>query len=172
MSHFRHGARHVEKTLVEHVRACLTTGGWFSATPPYEAKPVEFGEMRADEWKGESVTPNYVGMTVDGGTPLDDLELGGGLAETATIITLDVLGQSAGIGLAIASDLQDWLAGEVDGVSEHLDVVDYSLSPPAPRSGHRLEITDVQRTRPDTELFRRQWYVVNATALWRHPRNR
>lgn len=163
MTYLRFAVRHVQRTLEDLVEAHLTRLGWLGPEVPFGEPPVVFQRGRMDEAELRAVTGNLVAVSF--GNEPDDvpLEMGGGLQLTEHYLFVDCIGREESVALALASDLKDCLAGRAPGTSRYVPVSSYLTSPATPVVGHRLELIDVIREKPDTVEYRRNWHVVKAT---------
>lgn len=162
--YLRFATRHVQRTLEDHVAGILTDAGWLGPDVPFGETAVRFQRGRMDEAELRQATGNLVAVSFGNEPDHVAVELGGGLQVVEHFLFVDCIGREEAVSLAIASDIKDALAGQAPGSSRHLVVLNYLDSPPTPVVGHRLELTDVVRERPDTVDYRRNWHVVKATA--------
>lgn len=164
MTYLRFAARHVQRTLEDHVQGVLNGLGWLGPEVPFGEPAVTFQRGFLPEAEGRSITGNLVAVSF--GHEPDDVpqELGGGLKTVEHYLFVDVIGRSETAAMAIASDIKDALSGRAPGASRYVPVYDYALTPRAAVTGHIIELTGVIREKPDTVEYRRNWHVVKATA--------
>jgi hypothetical protein len=169
MSYLRGQARQVIQTINDYLVTQLTELGWMS-TPdelPFGATtPVTIIDY-VPAATGAAVAPNTVGFTSGDETDDEDDELGaasGGLFKTDYVLFFDIYGESQGIALALAADIKGIFTGKFSGTNRYQLVTDYTQSPPTAAPGHLLEFRIVERTRPQTQEFKKNWQVIKVTA--------
>lgn len=163
MAYVPYVVRHVHRTVEDLLLDALTGLGWLGPEVPFGASVVRFQRGRMDESELRAVTGNLVAVSF-GDEPDDEpQELGGGLTLVTYVVFVDVVGENEAIALAIASDLKDRLAGRMPGTSRFSPVFSYRVNPRTPVDGHKLEFTDVVRTKPDNVDYRRNWQAVKST---------
>jgi hypothetical protein len=156
----RHRQRHVHKTVLEHVRAALQAGGWFSDPAPFSTdvvtlvdyEPLDIGHV-----------PGYNTVAVSIGEESDDREweLGGGLHRCDYTFFIDIYPASAPVGVAIACDIKDALTESV------IRLRDYTNDSDGVDTDGEIEFENVLVeviATGGTALDKRSWRVVKATA--------
>jgi hypothetical protein len=168
MTYLRHATRHIQKTIIDRVRAGLVTDGWLDHAPgqgPFGTDDITFYARRIAESEMTSGNSGNLVAVFFGNEP-DDIpqELGGGVTLIEHILYCDVVGSDDSLSLAIASDIKDRLSGLAPGTSRFEPVYDYTADPRTPVSGYQIEFVDVQRIRPEGDDYRRLWNSVGAMA--------
>lgn len=167
MSYIRGQERMVTQTTRDYVLAQLTTLGWFASPGS-----LPFGATAAITLTEEmpaldgAIVPNTVAFTegtVPDDTPGEVGASGGGLWLTTYTYFFDVFGENISMARAIASDLRAILTGKLAGTNRFQLLTDYSLTPPAPSTA-LIEFKDVVLTRPENQLYQRNWMALKVTA--------
>lgn len=161
----RHSPRHVQKTVVDYVRAQLTTLGWFlDEGAPFGVTPVRLSTSRP--FVGSKINPELGdgSLTITLGSEFqpDDLELGGPLAEQEFPFFCDIFMADEQIALALAADVRDAFLGRHETAVRAMPVIDQETGEPAP--GWRMEFDHVDRVSPD-HAFPLAWQSVRCTAV-------
>lgn len=163
MTYLRHASRHLQATVEDRLRAQLTALGWFGPTVPFGTSPITIYSRRIKDSELTSISGNIVGIFFGRETEDEEAELGGGLLQTTTDLIIDVVAVNDPIGLALASDVKDFLTGRADGTTRMFPVRDYTSAPGGtPRDDYMVEVINVERRRPDNTETRLFWQVVTA----------
>lgn len=156
----RHRQRHAHKTILEHLRAELSTGGWFAEAGPYQAIPVTLIDYEPVE-AGQTPALNTVAVSIDHqGDDLPD-ELGGGLYRCDYTLFVDVYGENEPIGISIADDVKQALVDRV------IPLLDYTTDPAGVDADGQIEFEHILVEKIPTAtstIDKRSWRVVKATA--------
>lgn len=171
MTYLRNQERMVYQSVLDYMKAQLTTLGWFNT----DTDTLPFGATISLTWIEEALDPKLAEIQAntiafsEGDLPDDEEgELGaalGGLWSVNHTFFIDVYGESRGVAKAIASDVRAILTGRLDGTSCYQDLLDYSSVPAAVAPGHLLHFEDVEITRPMTAPSKLRWEVIKATCV-------
>lgn len=152
--------RHVQQTIVEHVRTELTALSWFEAAAadrPFGTDAVTLDEV--DPEAATDVPPNTVAITVPEQGPDGENEMGGGTYRRELTVFIDVLGEKPSISLSIAEDIIDSLRDRV------IPVKDFAQSPAVDSSAY-IEMGEITMERPPSSYgatdFKRNWRALVA----------
>jgi hypothetical protein len=164
MAYLRHASRHLQRTVEDRLRAQLNTLGWLGPSAPFGTTPITILSRRVRDSELTALTGNIVGIFFGQEGEDTEAEMGGGMLRTSTDLFVDVVAVNDPIGLALASDVKDFLTGRATGTSRLFAVSDYTADPAGvPRSDYVVEVVDVSRERPDNTETRMFWQVVTAT---------
>lgn len=163
MTYLRHLPRHVQKSVNDRIFAGLTTDGWFGATGPFGTEKAKWFARRVDpaEFLKENAG-NIVAVSYGTEPMLQEQELGGGLVLHQYTLYVDIVGVDDSISVALAADIMDRLRGDKPSTSPFEPIYDYTTTPRVLTDGY-VEFTNVQRTRPEGDDFRRLWNVLVAS---------
>lgn len=165
----RFRARHVHKTLADHLEAELASLGWVDPPVNFETLPITFLEYQPED-AGREIKPNTVAITLGDESGDEPQELGassGGLWAVEYPVFVDIYGANASLAISIASDVKDVL-GDLS-----LNVRDFVADPLGVETPDRLwvERETVAVERPPASLgspdLRKYWRVVKAVVTVR-----
>jgi hypothetical protein len=163
MPALRHASRHLMRTVQDRVEAQLQTLGWLGPTVPFGTTPVTIYSRRLRESELVSITGNIVGIFFGQETEDAEAELGGGILVTSTDLFVDIVAVNDPIGLALASDIKDFLSGRIPGAARMFPLRDYTTNPTGdPRDDHMVEVVGASRQRPENVESKLFWQVVTA----------
>jgi hypothetical protein len=165
MTYLRFSSRHIHHTVADYVKAQMAALSWTTAgSVPFDAPVLKFTTAtampsnRTDLVK--TIEPGMVAITVGDEPDTIEEELGGELVTLELPIFFDIFMDSDATALAVANDIRDILKGRISGSKRHLPVVDQITS--AEVAGWTIELTDVERARPDHNVL--HWQIVKVTA--------
>lgn len=147
------------------VIACLDRLGWFAPTvhdnPPGSRRhfPVRY-VSRPAHWD-VPVEPNSFAVSSEDHRD-DDLGLGDEPEDT-TRCYVDIYAQDDQLGLHLAFDVRDILAGKLPSIGRdvsRLDVYDLRQATPSPFTTVDIEAVRVDRAVPGTEPWQQHWFMV------------
>jgi hypothetical protein len=164
MTYLRHASRHVHHTVVNHLKAQLTSLGWTdAATAPFGATPAKVISTPAivGSQLASTITAGTVSVTLGDEYNPDLEEMGGPFTSQEYPIFVDVFQSTDAGALTLASDIRDIFLGRTIGSRRWLDVINQATKEPVP--GWKIELDDVDRVSPETVMPLR-WQVVKVTA--------
>lgn len=154
----RHRQRHVHATIVGHIRSRLTISGWVNVPVNFGTTPVTVIDFQPIE-AGLTPAMNTVAVSIGDQGRDEDLELGGGLYRTDFTVFIDVYGENAAIGIALADDIKEAIR------HVHLQVWDFAAEA---ASEEWLEFENIlieNVPSAASTLDKRNWRAVKATAV-------
>ncbi len=159
----RHISRHLQRTVEDRIRAELQALGWLGPSVPFGTTPISIYSRRLRDSELVALTGNIVGIFF--GRESDDsaAELGGGMLTTTTDLFVDIVAVNDPIGLALASDVKDFLTGRAPGATRMFPLRDYTSDPGGvPQPDAMVEVVGVERQRPENQETRLFWQVLIA----------
>ncbi len=164
MTYVRHASRKLAWTFERNLRAHLTSCGWITPPIVFNTTPVTITTRRIPESEMQTITGNLVGIFFGSETDDAPTQLGGGFSAVQHQVYVDAIAVNEAIGLALASDIKDFLTGRAPGLSRYFHLRDYDTDAGGTElPDWQIEITDVERQRPDNNQVKLFWQVLVAT---------
>lgn len=154
----RHRSRHLHATIVNKVKADLTSLGWVDAPVNFNTSPVTFVDYQPDE-RQEAIRTNTVAVSLGDVTDDTDEELGalaGGTRSAHYPVFIDVYMAEQAIAQAICDDIRDifdcaifQLVNQITGTDANEQIeIELVLGPDRPQGA------------ASADPFKRNWRVM------------
>lgn len=163
MTYVRHASRKLAWTLERNLRAQLDALGWITPPIAFNTTAVTITSRRIPESELTAITGNMVGIFQGSESNDEPIQLGGGFQSTVIQMYVDVVAVNEAIGLALSSDIKDLLTGRRPGTSRFFLLREFDNDPAGePVPDWSVEVTSVERQRPDNNQVKTFWQVLVA----------
>ena len=170
MSYLRHASRHVFHTVAARIETAIGELGWTSADEAERPFGVDRVAVRRHTpvtgENGDGFKPYVLAITLGSEAMPEEQELGNGVSMQEYPIFCDILMPNDALAVTLASDVRDLCLGRMTGYRRAFPVIDQITQAAVP--DWRIELDDIERTRPDVDLPL-AWQVVKLTAQVHFP---
>jgi hypothetical protein len=153
----RHSARHVHRTLYDHVTSALAELEW-TTTGLFSQPPLVVFDVLPKNWQPDAQLQNsHAAISIGDEKPTTDEELGGPLVMSWWPLFFDCYFEDDPVSLACANDVRDILMGRFPGFADKtgLPVYNYGVTPRQVVDGWRVYLRNVE-----IERVKHGWYSV------------
>lgn len=150
--------RMIRESLYQMVRDSLDELGWFNPNRKHE--PVSFPSEPAD--RDEQITLNTLSLSVEDASDVPT-GLGESDVEERVLYYIDFYAENDAIGLEMAHDIRDILAGRHTGTSRtssNLEVYDFREATPPVVGVVHIENVEVDRAHTFPKPWLKNWYQI------------
>lgn len=156
-------ARLIKDSVYHTVHAAMADLGWFTPGRQHQTvtmipEPVE---------NDVEIKPNLISLSDESNSSLD-MEIGSNLAQQNWDFIFDVYAEDSQLGLQMAVDIRDILAGRFSSIGRSAPVIqvyDYTQTTPTPIFKCDLENISHDKQRVTNKSWQRHWFVVFFTVV-------